>query len=267
MPVKARSLLSQIRMLIQYREMLFLWTGRELRTRYRQSLLGFGWAVVQPVFQTLVISIIFGIFIKVPSDGFPYPVFAYTGVLPWLLFSSSVGAAVPSVVTNMQLLSKIYFPREILPLSAILTRVFDFLIGFIVFAGLILWQGIPLHATLLYVPLLLIIQTLLAVGIGLLGAAISVFVRDITFALPFILQLWMYATPVIYPVSAIPESWRSLYMWNPMAGIIDSYRRVILSGEPPNMEYLGLATAIAIALCLIGYSYFKKLEVSMSDVL
>lgn len=264
---KRRSLQNHLLRLLQYREMLLLWTGRELRSRYRQSVLGIGWAVVQPLVQLAVLTVIFGFFVKIPSEGFPYPVFLYVALLPWTLFASSVSSAVPSVSNNMTLVGKIYFPREILPLSVILTRIVDFLIASIIFAGLLIWYRIPLHATLIYVPLLLVIQILLALGISLLGAAANVFLRDISFALPLGMQLWMYATPVIYPLSVVPERWRNLYLLNPMAGIIDSYRRVILFGQPPNFKYLGIATVLTILLCFFGYSYFKKLELAMSDVL
>ncbi len=247
--------------------MLFLWTSRELRSRYRQSVLGFGWALIQPVFQVVVISVVFGNFIHVPSAGIPYPVFAFAGLLPWILFTGSVSSAIPSMLSNMSLITKIYFPREILPISAILARLLDFAIGSVVFAGLLIWYSIPLHATLFYVPLLLTIQTLLALGISLLGAGVSVYLRDISFALPLGMQLWMYASPVVYPSGLVPEKWRTIYMWNPMAGIIDSYRRVILAGKPPDMHYLGLAAALSIALCVFSYGYFKKLERTMSDVL
>ncbi len=264
---KPRTLAAHIRLLLRYREMLFLWTSRELRARYRQSVFGIGWALIQPVFQMLILTIVFGRFIQVPSEGLPYPVFIYTALLPWTLFATSIGSAIPSIVGNMQLVTKIYFPREILPLSAILTRIVDFFIASIVLVVLMIWHGISWHSTFFYVPVLLLIQTSLALGISLLGASVSVFIRDISFALPLAMQLWMYASPVIYPISAVPERWRSLYMLNPMAGIIDSYRRVMLWGKPPDLAYLGAAAAVAIALCLISYVYFKKLEMSMSDVM
>jgi lipopolysaccharide transport system permease protein len=256
-----------LRLLVHYRELLFLWTGRELRSRYRQSVLGFGWALVQPLFQIVVISVVFGKILHVPAQGFPYPIFAYTALLPWMLFAGSVSSAIPSVTGNMSLVSKIYFPREILPLSSILARIVDFAIASLVFAALMIWYGLPLHLTLVYVPLLLSVQTLLAIGVSLLGAAVSVFLRDISFAVPLGMQLWMYASPVLYPLDIVPEKWRNLYLLNPMAGIIDSYRRIMLFGQSPDMKYLGISTALAVGLCLISYAYFKKLERAMSDVL
>ncbi|MCC6456220.1 MAG: ABC transporter permease [Caldilineaceae bacterium] len=262
-----RSFFKNLALLAQYRELLVTWTYREIRTRYRQSVLGLGWTVIQPVFQMVVISIIFGNFLRIPSEGVPYPVFAYTAILPWTLFSTSVASAVPGVISNMDLVTKIYFPREILPLSAILARLVDFAVASVVFVGLMLWYQIPLHATVLYVPLLLAIQMLLATGIGLLGAAASVFLRDISFAVPMAMQLWMYATPVIYPMSVVPERWRPLYLLNPMAGLIDSYRRVILDGAAPDFQYLGASALLSILVALVGYYNFKRLEATMSDVI
>jgi len=264
---KRRTFRQNLALLLHYREMLLLWTGRELRSRYRQSILGIGWALVQPFVQMVVLTVVFGIFVKIPSEGFPYPVFMYVGLLPWTLFASSVSSAIPSVSNNMTLVGKIYFPREILPLAAILTRIMDFLIASLLFVGLMIWYRIPVHSTLIYVPLLLLIQTFLALGISLLGAAGNVFVRDISFALPLGMQLWMYASPVIYPLSVVPNRWRNLYLLNPMTGIIDSYRRVVLFGQPPDFQYLGIATALTAVLCFLGYGYFKKLELAMSDVL
>jgi len=254
-------------LLVQFRELLWVWTGREIKGRYRQSALGFGWALVQPVFQMVVISIIFGGFLKVSSGDVPYPVFAYAAILPWSFFSGSINSAVPSILQNMQLVTKIYFPREILPLSAIFSRLVDFTVASLVFIGLLWWYKIPLHSTIMYVPFLLLLQIVLAAGIGLLGAAVSVFLRDISFAIPLAMQLWMYASPVIYPIDQVPERWRWLYMLNPMASIIDSYRQVILNGQPPDFGYLSIAIVIAVILFVAAYWYFKRLEMAMSDII
>jgi lipopolysaccharide transport system permease protein len=262
-----RSLWQNLRQLASYRELLISWMGREIRSRYRQSVLGFGWALIQPLFQMIVITVIFGTFLQVPSEGIPYAVFTYAAILPWSLFANSISAAVPSILNNMQLVTKIYFPREILPLSAILARLVDFAIALLVFAGLVAWYRIPVYQTWLFVPLLLIIQITLALAISLLGAAISVFLRDVSFAIPLAMQLWMYATPVIYPLNLVPERWRSLYLLNPMAGIIDSYRRVLLQGQPPDLGYLGVAAAVSFLLCAVSYAYFKRLETAMADII
>lgn len=262
-----RPFLDNLRSLINYREMLFTWTMREVRSRYRQSALGFTWALIQPVVQMVVITIIFGNFLKVPSDGVPYPVFAYAALLPWTLFAGSISAAVPSILSNMELVTKIYFPREILPLSAILARLVDFLIASLVFVFLLIYFNIPVSFTIIFVPVLLIIQCLLAIGVGLLGAAVSVFLRDISFALPLVMQLWFYATPVIYPISQVPEEWRMLYSLNPMVGVIEGYRAVILEGTWPDFILLGWSTVFALILVFLAYLYFKRLEMAMSDII
>lgn len=262
-----RSLGENLSLLVQYRELILTWTAREIKARYRQSALGFGWALVQPLFQLIVISVIFGNFLRVPSENAAYPVFAYVAILPWTFFSGAINAAVPSILQNMQLVTKIYFPREILPLSAIISRLMDFGIASIIFVGLMVWYRIPIQPTLAYLPLLLIIMIFLAIGVGLLGSAVSVFLRDISFAVPLAMQLWMYASPVIYPLSNVPERWRSIYLVNPMAGIIDSFRKIILNGEAPEPIALGSAALISLLLCFISYVYFKRLEMSMSDII
>lgn len=262
-----RPLAESLGQLLDYRELLFAWTIREIRARYRQSLLGFGWALIQPIFQMVVISIVFGSFLRVPSGDVPYPIFAFVAILPWTLFAGAINAAVPSILGNMQLVTKIYFPREILPISAALARLVDFTIALVVFAALMIWYDIPLYNTVVYVPLLLVIQMLLALGIGLLGSAVTVFVRDISFAIPLAMQIWMYLSPVIYPLSEVPPRWRVLYMLNPMTGVIDSYRRVVLQGQPPDPTYLAIAAAMALVVFLVAFVYFKRVEMAMSDII
>jgi lipopolysaccharide transport system permease protein len=262
-----RTLLNHFRYLMSRRELLVSLTMREIKARYRQSILGFGWALLVPLFQMVVLSIVFGNIIGVPSDGRPYPVFSYVAILPWTLFSSAIAASVPSILGNMELVTKIYFPREILPLSSILARLVDFAVASTIYIGLILYYQIPVHKTLVFVPVLLVIQITLSIGIGLLGSAVSVFLRDISFAIPVAMQIWMYATPVIYPSSLVSERWRALYMLNPMAGIIDSYRKVVLDGVWPDFGVLAYSAVFSVVLCLIAYWYFKRLEMAMSDII
>jgi lipopolysaccharide transport system permease protein len=230
-------------------------------------MLGFGWALVQPVFQLVVISIIFGNFLRVSSDNMSYPIFAYVAILPWTFFAGAINLAVPSVLQNMQLVTKIYFPREILPLAAIMSKLVDFGIASLVFIGMMIWYQVELQVTMLYLPILVAILIALALGVSLLGAAVSVFLRDISFAIPLVMQLWMYASPVIYPLSQVPERWRSLYLLNPMAGIIDSFRKVVLNGVPPDPGILTFSASISLGLCILAYIYFKRLEMAMSDII
>ena len=262
-----RPLTQNIRVLSDYRELLFNWTAREIKSRYRQSVLGAGWAVIQPLIQMAVISTIFGGLLRVPSDGVPYPVFAFAALAPWTMFSQSITAAVPSLRGNMDLVTKVYFPREILPISAILARLIDFGAAFLVFLGMLLWYGMPAQGTMILLPLLLLIQITLAAGLSLWGAAVGVFVRDVSFAVPLGLQIWMYMSPVIYPLSMVPPKWRPIYLLNPMAGIIDAYRNVMLAGVWPNWTSLAYAAAASLLLFVTAYIYFKRVEMAMSDII
>jgi lipopolysaccharide transport system permease protein len=253
--------------LVEARELLYTWTRRDFRVRYSQSILGAAWAVLQPLSLMLIYSLIFSVFIKVPTDNIPYPVFAYTALLPWTFFSNSLSFAIPSLVTNMNLVSKIYFPREILPLSAILVSLVDFLIASIIFIVMLVVYRIQISWTMLLVPLVLIIQLLLMFGVSLIASAINVFYRDVRFVIPLLLQVWMYLSPIIYPVTLVPERFRAIYFLNPMAVIIDTYRRTILYNLMPDWSYLGLAAIISVLLTIIAYLYFKRAEGQFADLI
>jgi len=264
---KNESLLNKVINLFKRYELLLTLTTREIRVRYRQSILSFGWALGQPIIQMVVISVIFGSFLRIPTGGIPYPIFSYTAILPWTLFAGAITAAIPSITGNMNLVTKIYFPREIIPLAASLARLFDFFIALTVFIALMIWYQIPLQSTIWFAPILLIIQIVLSLGIGLLGAAVGVFLRDILYAIPMLMLVWMYATPVIYPLSMVPPEWQRVYMLNPMASIIDGYRKVVLEGVYPDFSYIAYAAIVSVVLLIIGYVYFKKLEMSMADII
>lgn len=260
-------MIAEVRNLHQYRELMRRWTLREIGVRYKQSFLGAAWALLQPLAMMLMFTAVFSFLARVPTDGIPYPVFSYTALLPWTFLASSVSFGVPSLVNNLNLVTKIYFPREILPLGAIGACFFDFLIASTIFLPMLLFYRIPLSWTITWVPLLLVLQLLLTLGVVLLGSAIIVLYRDVRFIVPLALQLWLFASPVIYPVSLVPERLRPFYMLNPMAGIIASYRRVILYGQSPVLGHLGLSAAVALALFVIGFLTFRRLEVSFADVI
>jgi lipopolysaccharide transport system permease protein len=253
--------------LYRYRDLLWMWTLRDIKVRYKQSLLGAAWAVLQPLSLMLIFSIIFSYFVRVPTEGVPYPVFSYSALLPWTFFAASVSFAVPSLVLNMNLVTKIYFPREILPMSAVGASLVDFLVAWLVFIAMMLFYRIPLSVTLVLVPLLVVIQIVFTLGLVLLSSALNVFYRDIRFVVPVLVQLWMYLTPIIYPVSLVPENLRGLYMLNPMAGLIEAFRAVTLRGVWPQWEYLGLSTVVALVVFLAGYSYFKHVEWQFADLI
>lgn len=256
-----------LRELWNYRELLWMWTLREVKVRYKQSLLGAAWAILQPLVLMIIFTVVFSWFARIPTDGVPYPIFSYTALLPWTLLATSVSFAAPSLVNNMTLVTKIYFPKEILPLACVGAAVLDFLIAGLVFVGLAVYYDVPATAALLWLPLLLAIQTVLIVGVSLLLAAINVFYRDIRFVVPLGLQLWMYVSPVIYPVSLVPEKARFFYLLNPMASLINSYRSVVLEGVAPSLEEWVPAAVISAALCAWAYRRFKRLEPEFADLI
>lgn len=255
------------RELYRFRELLLSWTRRELKLRYKQSLLGGLWAILQPVLLMVLFIIVFSVFVKMPTDGIPYPIFAYSALLPWTFFSTSLSFSTTSLVNNMNLVTKIYFPREILPLSSIGAALVDFCIASLVLVGLMLFYRVPFQATLAWVPVLILVQILFTAGTGLLTSMLNAFYRDFRFIIPILIQAWMYATPIIYPLSVVPEWLRPFYLLNPMAGLIDSYRRVILQGLSPDPLAFGLAVGTAVLIGVGGYWYFKRSEGILPDVI
>ncbi len=253
--------------LVGARELLYTWTMRDFKVRYSQSVLGAAWAILQPLSLMVIFSIIFSVFLKVPTGGAPYPVFAYTALLPWTFFANSLNSAIPCLVSNMGLVSKIYFPREILPMSAIMVSFMDFLIACSVYVILLIFFRYPVGPTVFLVPLVLFIQIILTLGISLLASAFMVFYRDVRFVIPLTLQLWMYATPIIYPVTVVPEWLQPFYFLNPMAVLIDTYRRLILFNQMPHWSYLGLTTLFSSLLLIGSYYYFKRAEREFADII
>ncbi len=261
------SLWSHLKELFKHSELLYLITQREIKVRYKQSVLGIVWAVLQPFSMMLVFSLFFGRFQKIPSDGIPYPLFSYSALLPWTFFATSLAFAIPSLIQNSQLITKIYFPREIIPLASVFAAFIDFLIAAGLFLGMMIWYQVPPTWYLLYVFPLLAVQIIFTVGVCLLLSSFTVLYRDVRHTLPLVIQVWMFITPVIYPVSTVPEKYRTLYMLiNPMAGIIDGYRRAVVQGRAPELSYLGLAAAVSLFLAWAGYKYFKRLEHEFADI-
>lgn len=253
--------------LYQYRDLLRLWTARHIRVRYKQSLLGGAWAVLQPLSLTLVFSVVFTYIVRVPTDGTPYPIFVYSALLPWTFLASSISLAVSSIVQDMNLVTKIYFPREILPTAVVLAGLVDLAIGALILLVMMLFYSIPITAKLVLLPALVVLQTTLIIGIALIVAALNVFYRDFRFVVPLGIQLWLYATPIIYPLSLVPERIQSLYMMNPMAGLIESYRSVLLYDQWPNWDHLLSAAVVSVVLLLVGYWFFKRVESAFADII
>jgi len=254
------------RELWSHRELLWVLTLREIQIRYKQSILGIAWAVLQPLALMLMFTLIFSVLIKVPSEGIPYPVFSYSALMFWTFFSGSLLRAIPSLEANSALIKKIYFPREFFPISSVLSCVFDLAIAALIFLGIMLYFHVPFTVNILYVIPLVIIQTIFTLGVCFFASALNVYYRDVKHALSLIIQLWMYVTPIIYPMTLVPERFKAYYLLNPMTGIIESYRNILVKGIEPQFFYLWVAAVGAIVLFVIGYLYFKRIEMTFADV-
>jgi lipopolysaccharide transport system permease protein len=261
------SLSAYVRELLHHRDLLYLVTQREIKVRYKQTVLGALWAVLQPFSLMVVFTVFFSLYAGLPSDGIPYPLFAYAALLPWTFFSTALSFAVPSLIVNSHIITKVYFPREIVPLSSVFAALVDFAVASTVFVGLLAFYGISPTWNVLYVIPILMLQLTFTMALCLLLAAFTVLYRDVRFTLPLLLQIWMFATPILYPLSVVPESGRGLYLTlNPMAVVVDAYRRVLLQGQPPDLMHLASTGMISLVLLLLGYRYFKRLEREFADI-
>lgn len=249
------------------RDLLREWTARTLKSRYQQSLLGWLWAIVQPAAQAAMLAVVFSLIVPIDVGGQPYFLFAFVATAPWTFFAGSLTDMTESLVTNMSLVNKIYFPREVLPIAAMAARLADLAVAAAFFGLAALVYGAPLPlAALLGLPAVLLVQLALTVGLGLAGAALNVFVRDVRPMLALVLQLWFYASPVLYPLDKVPAGVRPYYDLNPMVGIIDGYRSILLDGTLPGGRSFALAAGISVGVCLAGYALFKAAEHRFADV-
>ncbi|HEX5387015.1 MAG TPA: ABC transporter permease [Gemmatimonadales bacterium] len=250
-----------------HHELLYFLVWRTLKVRYKQTALGAGWAVAQPFLTMIVFSVFFGRLARIPSNGDPYPVFAYTALVPWTFFATALAGASNSLVEHERMLTKVYFPRLLLPLAAVCASLVDFAIAFVVLLGLLAWYGIAPGAQALTLPLLVALAFCTALAVGLWLAAVNVQYRDVRHVTPFLVQLWLFVSPVAYPTSLVPERWRALYGLNPMAGVVDGFRWALLDrGEPPPATVMA-ASAVAVALLLVGgLFYFRRMERTFADV-
>lgn len=253
--------------LFEYGDLLLTLTHHRIRVRYKQSALGLAWALLQPLSLMLIYTVIFSVVTRIPSDGTPYAVFVYAALLPWTLFSTGLTSAVGGLVSHTHLITKVYFPREILPLSYVLAAIFDFLTASLVLAAMMLYYGIVPSLHIFWAIPILGLGVCVLTSLSLLLSAMQVWMRDIGIAMPLVLQLWMFATPVVYPLSAVPAWLRGYYILNPMTGVIENFRRVVLQNTAPDMPSL-LASAVFSALMLpVAYLYFKQREATMADVI
>jgi lipopolysaccharide transport system permease protein len=253
--------------LVHYRDLLYTLSAHRLQVRYKQSVLGPAWAILQPLALLLIYTVIFGRLARVESEGIPYTLFAFAALLPWTCYSTAVSSATNSLVSHFNLVTKVYFPREILPLTYVIASLVDLAAGGLILAGLIAYHHVSLTLQALWVIPLVGVMFVLALAVSLVLSAIQVRFRDIGMGMPLLLQVWMFATPVVYPLSAVPDRWRSLYLLNPMVGVIENFRRVLLHGTPPDLTSLGISAAISAALFIAAFLYFKRIEATVADVL
>lgn len=252
--------------LFEYRDLFFFLVWRDIKVLYKQTVLGFLWAVIRPVFSMIVFSIVFGRLAKVPSDGAPYPVFAYTGLIPWIYFSTALSNSTQSLISNANMITKVYFPRLIIPMTPVLAGLVDFVISFAVLGVLMAWYRIIPTAALLVLPLLILLMVLTAAGIGMWLSAMAILYRDIRHALQFIIQLLMYAAPVVWPVSLVPEKYRLLFGLYPMAGVIEGFRSALIATHPIPWDLIGMGTLSAVIVAVSGAFYFRRTERIFADV-
>jgi lipopolysaccharide transport system permease protein len=257
----------QLRELWKARELLYFLTERDIKVRYKQTLLGAAWAIIQPFMTMVVFSLFFGRLAKVPSDGIPYPIFSYTALIPWTFFANGLAQSSNSLVGSANLIKKVYFPRMIIPISGVLVGLPDFLLSFLVLIGMMLYyQVYPSGAAILWLPLFLLLALITSLGVGLWLSALNVEYRDIRYVVPFLTQLWLFATPIAYPSSLLDEPWRTIYGLNPMVGVVEGFRWALLgTGRPPGPLVLA-STLVALAILVSGAFYFRRMEKTFSDV-
>jgi lipopolysaccharide transport system permease protein len=251
----------------EYADLLYTLSVHRIGVRYKQTSLGFAWALLQPVMMMVIFTAVFSVLAKMPSDGTPYALFAFTALLPWSFFNTAVTGGTNSLVSHTHLITKVYFPREILPITYVIAALFDFAIGCIVLAGLMTWYHVPItvHALILVPLVLLLAAWVLAVALVL--AAVQVRIRDIGVALPVLMQILMFASPIIYPLSVVPAAWRSWYLLNPLAGIVSSFRDVLLRHSAPEPYPLGIACLVTAIGLPLSYLFFKHAEATMADLI
>lgn len=259
------TLLASLSRLVGHRHLLWALSVHRVKVRYKQSVLGILWAILQPLSMMLIFTFLFSYLAKMPSDGAPYALFAYTALLPWNFLSSAVSNATGSLVSHSQFVTKVYFPREILPLSYVVASLFDLAVASTLLIGLLIHYRVPLTVNALYAVPLMVVLSCLTNGTAFVLSAANARVRDVGVAVPLLLQLWLYASPVIYPLSVVPARLRTIYELNPMVGVIENFRRVILRGVPPDFHSLAISSAVSLLLLVCAYIYFKWIDATMAD--
>ena len=250
----------------EYRELLYFFVWRDIKVRYKQTVMGVSWAIIQPFFTMVIFSLFFGRLAKVPSDGLPYPIFSYAALVPWTFFANGLTQASNSVVSNSQMLKKIYFPRLTIPIGSVLAGIVDFVLAFVILLGMMLFYGFVPTINIIWLPLLLLLALVTSLGTALWLSALNVQFRDVRYTIPFIVQAWLFATPIAYSSSLLSEPWRTLYGINPMVGVVEGFRWALLSTDTAPGPMIIISSLVAVALLVSGAFYFRRLERTFADV-
>jgi lipopolysaccharide transport system permease protein len=250
----------------EYRELLYFLTWRDIKVRYKQTVLGAAWAIIQPFFTMVVFSLFFGKLAKIPSDGIPYPLFSYAALVPWTFFANGLSQSSNSLVGSANLITKVYFPRMVIPISGIVSGGLDFILAFIVLLGMMVFYGMLPTSNIIWLPFLLLIAFVTALGVGMWLSALNVQFRDVRYMLPFLIQFWLFATPIAYPSSLLAEPWRTIYGINPMVGVVEGFRWALLGTDTAPGPIIIVSSVASITVLLGGVFYFRRMEKSFADV-
>jgi lipopolysaccharide transport system permease protein len=256
----------KLRDLWEYRELLYFLVWRDVKVRYKQTALGAAWAVIQPFFTMVIFSIFFGKLARIPSDGIPYPIFAYAALVPWSFFSHGLNQSSNSLVSSAQLIKKVYFPRLIVPIAAVVSGVIDFVLAFIVLLGMMLYYGVAPTFNVVWLPAFLLLALITSLGVGLWLSTLNVEYRDVRHAVPFITQFWLFATPIAYPSTLLAEPWRTLYGVNPMVGVVEGFRWALLGTDTEPKAMILVSSVMALVILIAGAFYFRRMEKTFADV-
>lgn len=256
-----------LRVLPRYWDLLIVLTAHRIKVRYKQSLLGPVWAILQPFAMMVTFALVFSVITRMPSNGQPYAVFAYAGLLPWTAFAAALSTGAGSLVAHAPLVTRVSFPRELLPVTYVAAALFDLAVASTVLVLMLLYYGVAITPAVVYVVPVILVLAGLSTAMSLLLCAVNVRYRDVGVAMPLVLQLWMFASPVIYPLSVVPAAWRGLYELNPMVGIVDGFRRAVLEGRPPDSMAFGVAVVVTAVLLPAAYLWFKYTDATMADVI
>jgi len=249
----------------EYRELVGFLIWRDIKVRYKQTVLGATWAIIQPVMTMIVFSLFFGKLAKMPSDGVPYPIFSFAGLVPWTFFANGLGQASNSLISSANLIRKVYFPRLVVPIATVMSGIVDFALAFVVLLGMMVWYGIVPTLNVIWLPAFLLLALVTALGVGLWLAALTVQYRDVRYALPFLTQFWLFATPIVYPSHLLGEPWRTVYGLNPMVGVVEGFRWALLGTAEAPGPLIGVSALAAGLILVSGAFYFRRLEKTFAD--